>query len=48
MELLCTKQTTSDMPMPHAARVQAGQAATKLQIDRPQSEVVRLTSKNDA
>ena len=34
------------MPMSHAARMQVAQAATRSQVDRPQSKIVRPTGKN--
>ena len=36
------------MPMSHTARMQVKQAATKLPVTRPQSDILKPTSKNQA
>ena len=48
IELICARQSRSDLPMSHASRVQVKQAATKQPVTRPQSEIIRSTSKNQA
>ena len=45
-ELLCAQQAGSDLPMLHAARMQVKQAATKHPVTKPQTEIMRPTSKN--